>query len=255
MLLAVDIGNTNITLGVYECEKLCFTSRLATDRKRMEDQYAVEIRDILALYDVECSQISGAIVSSVVPPLTRSIVRAVARLCPVEPLVLGENTRTDLCIKLDDPSQTGADLIAVSVAAKALYPLPNVVCDLGTASTITVLDKDGNMLGGIIYPGMRTSLDALVANTAQLPLVSFEAPERIVGRGTVEAMQSGLVYGAAALLDGMLERVEEELGMPVTAIATGGLAELVIPHCKKKLEYSDNLVLEGLRMIYQMNTK
>lgn len=253
MLLTVDVGNTNITLGAYKGDTLRFTSRLATDRKRMEDQYAIEIRDILSLYGISSGCFSGGIISSVVPPLTSSIAGAIKKATGVTPLIVGPGVKTGLNIRIDNPAQLGADLVAVSVAANAKYPSPNVVCDLGTASTISVIDSDGNMIGGVIYPGVRTSLDALVANTAQLPLISFDAPSRVVGRNTIESMQSGLVYGAAALLDGMLERIERELERPVTAIATGGLAHRIIPLCTRKFILEENLVLDGLKLIFERN--
>lgn len=253
MLLAFDIGNTNITMGAFDGEELVFTSRLATDTSRMEDQYAVEIRDVLDINGCDSSLIDGAIISSVVPPLTNSIKNSVKKLLKVDALVLGPGVKTGLNIRIDNPAQLGADLVAVSVAALAKYPCPNVVCDLGTATTLSVLDKEGSMIGGPIFAGVRTSFNALVANTAQLQQVSFEAPARVIGRNTIDSLQSGMIYGTAAMLDGMLDRIEDELGMPVTAIATGGLAPDIIKHCKREFEYSDNLVLEGLRIIYMKN--
>lgn len=253
MLLAFDIGNTNITIGAFDGEDLVFTSRLATDTSRMEDQYAVEIRDVLDINGCDSSLIDGAVISSVVPPLTYSICNAIKKFLKIDPLVLGPGVKTGLNIRIDNPAQLGADLVAVSVAALAKYPCPNVVCDLGTATTISVLDEKGNMIGGPIFAGVRTSFNALVSNTAQLQQVSFEAPTHVIGRNTIESLQSGMVYGTAAMLDGMLDRVEEELGQSVTAIATGGLAPEIIKHCKRHFEFSDNLVLEGLRIIYMKN--
>jgi len=253
MLLAIDIGNTNITFGGFAGDDLRFTARAATDRTLTADQYAVLLKSLM---DLKCEgeyTIERAVISSVVPPLTTIIAGAARTLWGVEPLIIGPGVKTGLNILIDDPAQTGADLVAVSVAAKALYPLPNVVCDLGTASTITVLDKDGNMIGGVIYPGIRTSLEALVSNTSLLQSISLEAPSRIIGRSTAECMQSGMIHGAASLLDGMLERIEEELGMPVTAIATGGLSPAVIPNCKRRFEYSENLILLGLKIISDKN--
>lgn len=253
MLLAIDIGNTNITLGAFDGDELRFTSRLATDGNRTEDQYAIEIKILLELYGLEPEQIHGAIVCSVVPHITRYIARGINRLFNIDPLILGPGVKTGLNIVIDNPAQLGADLVAVSVAAKAKFPLPNAVCDLGTASTVSVLDAKGNMQGVIIYPGLRTSLNALVANTAQLPQISFEKPARVVGKNTIESMQSGLVYGAAAQLDGLLMRIERELGQSVTAIATGGFSQSIVQNCEREFLFAENLVLEGLKIIWDKN--
>ena len=253
MLLAIDIGNTNITLGGYRGDELSFTARIATDRSLTSDQYAAQLSDMLALNGVSADSFSGAIISSVVPPLTSALSLAVKRIINVDALAVGPGVKTGLNILIDNPAQTGADLVAVSVAAKAKYPLPSVVCDLGTASTITVLDRNGNFIGGVIYPGVRTSLNALVEKTSLLQVISFDAPSRVIGRSTAECMQSGVIFGAASLLDGMLERIERELGEPVTAIATGGLSRSIIEHCDRKFEYCENLILEGLKIIYEKN--
>ena len=255
MLLAIDIGNTNITVGVYDGENLTFTARMATDLNRTGDQYAVEFMGIFALNQCDVSEINGSIVSSVSPAVTSPICQAVEKVVGITPMVVGPGMKTGLNIAINDPAELGADLLAVSVAAFNLYPLPNAVCDLGTASTISVVDKDGKMIGGIIYPGIRTSLMALVNNAALLPEIGYEAPKRVVGRNTIESMQSGLILGAACLLDGMLDRIEEELGMPLTAIATGGFSAEVVRNCKREFVHDDNLVLEGLRILYHKNKK
>lgn len=254
-LLAVDIGNTNITLGLYEDETLAFTARLATDLNKTGDQYAIDLMGIFMLHHCETAQMDGAIISSVSPSVTHPVRAAVQKVTGLSAMLVGPGIKTGLNIAINDPAELGADLLAVSVAALHHYPLPNAVCDLGTASTISVLDKDGRMIGGIIYPGIRTSLMALVNNAALLPEISYAPPKRVVGRGTIESMQSGLILGAASLLDGMLERIEEELGMPVTAIATGGFAPDVVRNCKREFLLDDNLVLEGLRILYGKNRK
>lgn len=253
MLLTIDIGNTNITLGAFKDRELVFTSRLATDHKRMEDQYAIELRDILDINGAEISDFDGAIISSVVPSVTVCIKKAVYKLLGIDSLIVGPGIKTGLNIKIDNPAQTGADLVAVSVAALEKYPCPNIVCDLGTATTITVLDRVGNMIGGCIFPGVKTSLNALVSNTSLLQQISFEKPKHTIGKNTVECMQSGMILGTAAMLDGLIDRIEEELGEKVTAIATGGLSTIIVPHCKREFIYSDNLILEGLRIIYEKN--
>ena len=253
MLLAIDIGNTNTTLGVFAGEELLFTARLATDHSRTSDQYAIELMMTFQINRQSVDVLDGAIISSVVPSLTSCMADAIFKLCSVTAMVVTPGIKTGLNIRIDNPAQLGADLVAVSVAALAYYPCPNVVCDLGTASTITVLDRNGNMLGGAIYPGIRTSLNALVGNTALLQSISFDAPAHVIGRNTTECMQSGMLYGAAALLDGMLMRIERELGEPVTAIATGGLSRSVIALCERPFIYNENLILDGLRIIFDKN--
>lgn len=253
MILALDIGNTNITIGVYDGKTLKFVSRMATDRARMEDQYAIELRDILDTYGVNIADVEGSIISSVVPPLTTYIKRAIARLTGTEPICVGENTKTDLKICLRHPETLGADLIVGCVAAIALYGCPCIILDMGTATTFSVLDKDKNMLGGCIMPGVGISLDALTKRTAQLPGISLEAPGHVIGTGTIDSMRSGVIYGTASMIDGMCERIEAELGTPCQVIATGGLAKEVITQCKREILYCDNLLLEGLRMIYDKN--
>ncbi len=255
MLLAVDIGNTNITVGVYDGDNLNFTARIATDPNRTGDQYAVELMGIFNLYSCDRTQLDGAIVSSVTPAVTHAICDAIQKTVGVEPLIVGPGIKTGLNIAINDPAELGADLLAASVSALHKYPLPNAVCDLGTASTIFVIDKDGKMIGGIIYPGIRTSLMALVNNAALLPQISYGTQKRVIGRNTIECMQSGLILGAASLLDGMLDRVEEELGMPVTAVATGGFSADIIRNCKRDFILDENLVLDGLKILYEKNKK
>lgn len=255
MLLAVDIGNTNITLGAFKGEYLIFVSRLATEKSFTSDQYTIWLKGILEINHADTSDFRGAIISSVVPQLTNLFSVSIETLTGVKPLIVGPGVKTGLNILIDDPSTLGADLAAVSVAAKQHYPLPNVVCDLGTASTITVLDRSGSFIGGIIYPGVRTSLNALVDNAALLQSISFDSPKRVIGRNTAECMQSGVIIGAAALLDGMINRVEQELGEKVTAIATGGLSKAIIEYCERDFVYAENLILEGLRLIYEKNRR
>ena len=253
MLLAIDIGNTNITIGMFEGERLVMESRLATDRKRTSDQYAIELMDILRLNGVQTSDIDGAIISSVVPELTSPIKDGIRKLVPVRPLVVGPGIKTGLNIKTDNHSQLGADLVAAAVAAIENYRLPCIVFDLGTATTISVIDETGSFTGCIIAAGVATSIDALSSRTAMLPHISIEAPPKVIGTNTPDCMRSGAVFGAAAMLDGLAERIERELGVKASLVATGGLAREIIKHCYKKVEFSDNLLLEGLRIIYDRN--
>lgn len=255
MLLAADVGNTNITLGVFEEETLKFTARLATDTKLTGDQYAIAVKDVLALNGVGSFDIEDAVICSVVPSVTTALTAAISKLFSIVPLIIGPGVKTGLNIKIDNPGQLGADLVAGAVAALHEYTMPCVVIDMGTATTISVLDENGSFLGGSIAAGVRLTLKALATNTAQLPEISISAPQKVIGTNTADCMRSGLIFGAASMLDGLLGRIEEELDMNVTVVATGGLSREVIPLCKKDIIYNENLLLDGLRYIYEKNTQ
>ena len=255
MLLAADVGNTNITLGVFEEETLKFTARLATDTKLTGDQYAIAVKDVLALNGVGSFDIEDAVICSVVPSVTTALTAAISKLFSIVPLIIGPGVKTGLNIKIDNPGQLGADLVAGAVAALHEYTMPCVVIDMGTATTISVLDENGSFLGGSIAAGVRLTLKALATNTAQLPEISISAPQKVIGTNTADCMRSGLIFGAASMLDGLLQRIEEELDMTVTVVATGGLSREVIPLCKKDIIYNENLLLDGLRYIYEKNTQ
>lgn len=253
MLLAIDIGNTNITLGLFEDSYLCLTGRIATDTKKTADQYAIEIKGILSLHGASYEDIEDCIISSVAPVVGNAVSGAVAMLCDTVPLMLGPGVKTGLNIKIDNPAQLGSDLAAGAVGALAEYNMPCIVIDMGTATTISVLDKNGSFLGGAIAAGIKLTLDALAKGTAALPSISMESPKSVIGHNTVDCMQSGIVYGTAAMIDGMIERIEEELGEESTVVATGGLAREVINYCKHDIIYNENLLLDGLRIIYEKN--
>ena len=253
MLLTVDIGNTNVTLGAYDSDALVFTARLATDPRWTDDQYAVEINNVLYLYNQELGDIEDCIIASVVPSVGRSISNAVSKLCHIVPLMLGPGVKTGLNIKIDNPAQLGADLVAGAVGAIDAYTMPCVIIDMGTASTISVLDKNGTFLGGVIAAGVGLTLKALTENTSLLPSIQIEAPPSVIGSNTVECMQAGLVYGTAAMIDGLLEMITEKLGENPTVVATGGLSKEIIAHCKFDIIYNENLLLDGLRAIYEKN--
>ena len=250
MLLALDVGNTNVTIGVYDGEELLFVSRMATDSARMEDQYAIELLDILGLHKVDREAITGAVLSSVVPKLTEYISAAVKRIFGFRPLVVSYESLEGLKISIRHPETTGPDLIAGYVAAKELYGCPCIVIDMGTATTITVIDKEGALLGGGIVPGVGISLDALTSRAALLSSISLDTPAHVIGRDTVECLQSGMVYGTTSMLDGFCDRIEEELGYPCRVVATGGLAGQVVRCCRRRVELSDTLLLDGLKLIY-----
>lgn len=263
MVLAIDIGNTNIVMGCIGMEdgNIRFVARLATDPLKTEDQYSVEMKNILQLYGIDLAAIDGGIISSVVPPLSNTLKAAVSKIIHRPPLVVGPGVKTGLNILMDNPAQLGSDLVVNAVAALAQYKPPLIVIDMGTATTISVVDAKGNYIGGCIYPGVNISLAALSSRTAQLPGISLERPRHAIGKNTIDCMRSGVIYGSAAMVDGMIDRFEQELeqsapaGMapPATTIATGGISQFIVPHCRKKVVYDADLLLKGLYLIYKKN--
>lgn len=256
MLLVVDVGNTNINIGAYSGDELVFVSRISTDRSKTRDQYAVELKSIFALYNADLLSFSGSIVGSVVPELTYELCEAISVLTHTEPVTLSPGIRTGLNIKTDNPAEVGADLVAGAVGALTQYEMPCLVLDLGTATKISVLDKNGAFLGCTIAPGVSISLDALSSRTSQLPSIRFKAPTCVIGKNTVDSMQSGTVFGVASMLDGMCDRIEEELSENIsTVVATGGLSGDIVKCCKREVITNRNLILEGLKAIYYKNKK
>jgi len=254
MLLAIDAGNTNLTLGVFEGDTLCLRARLATDRSLTPDQLAMQLMDVFRLYHADPAACGDAVIGSVVSELTASLAEAARKLTGRGPLVLAPGVKTHLNIRIDNPAQLGADLIATAVAAKALYPLPCLVADLGTATKIGAVGADGSFLGCSISAGVGISLEALAAHTSQLPRIAFRAPARCIGTNSVDSMQSGTVFGTACMIDGMIERMEQELGQPAASvIATGGLAREITAHCRREIVLNEDLVLLGLKEIYRKN--
>lgn len=253
MVLAVaDIGNTNITLGIYEDGTLTLVSRICTDPNKMSDQYAAEIHGILELHGKE-PRADGAVICSVVPKLTRPLVKAMKLCFGADPIVVGPGVKNGLDIKTENPTHTGADLVASAVGALAEFETPLIVFDLGTATKATVLTEGSKFSGGVILPGVGIAQDALAERTAQLPHIGIHRPDRVIGTGTVECMQSGAVYGTAAMMDGLAERIEEELGQKCTIVATGGLSEEIVPCCRREMIHRPNLILDGLKAIYEKN--
>ncbi len=255
MLLAIDIGNTNIVFGCFDGEEILFRERAATSQRSTPLEYAAVIRTALQLHGFEAASISGAIISSVVPTVTSTMKRAVEKLVDVRVMVVGPGIKTGLSILIDNPAQLGSDLVVGAVASMNEYPLPQIVIDLGTATTFSVINEKRDFLGGIILTGMAVSADALTSKTAQLPKIAFEAPKRVIGTNTVDSMKSGLMFGTASMIDGMIDRIEEELGTACTIISTGGLAGTVTPLCKHDIILDDDLLLKGLRIIYNKNNK
>ena len=254
MLFAFDVGNTNITIGGYNGNDLAFTTRIASDTRLTADSYAVAVEGVLRLRGATIGENDDCIVCSVVPSITRALTKALRLLCKKEPLVLGPGVKTGLNIKIDNPAQLGADLAAGAVGAMASYKLPCVVIDLGTATTLTVINSKGEFLGGAIAAGVKSTLDALTENTAQLNPVAIEVPKKIIASNTAECMKSGLIVGAAAMIDGLVDRMEEELGEKfASVIATGGLSEAVVSCCKREIIIDKNLLLDGLKIIFHKN--
>ncbi len=253
MILAIDIGNTNIVIGCIENEKSLFIERLSTVRTKTEIEYAVDMKTLLDIYKIKPTDIEGGIISSVVPQITNIARLAAEKILHKKVMVIGPGVKTGLNILLDQPGQVGADLVAAAVAGIAGYPVPQIIIDMGTATTVTVIDGTKACLGGMILPGVRVSLDALTANASLLAGVSIDAPKKVIGRNTIDCMQSGIVYSSAAALDGIIDRIEEELGSKTTVVATGGLAKKIVPHCRREIILDEDLLLKGLRIIYEKN--
>lgn len=253
MVLTIDIGNTNIVLGEWEGDRLKFVSRIETEKSITEDSYAVRLKNILELYGVQYEKIEGSIVSSVVPQVTGAIVYAVGRLTGKKPLIVGPGIKTGLNIRIDNPAELGSDIVADAVGAISKYPKPIIIFDMGTATTISVIDVEGCFLGGAIFPGVRTGFNALSEGTSLLPHIGFEPPRDIIGRNTGECMRSGAIYGTASLVDGMSEQIEQRLGQKCTIVATGGNSAYIAPYCRSKAVCDSNLLLEGLIRIYRRN--
>lgn len=253
MILTFDIANMTTLIGGFVDQKLRFTCRCASDCTRTEDEYVLLIRDLLSMYDVNWAEVEGSILSSVVPSLRTIICRAVERLTGKRVLVVGPGLKNGLNIRIDDPSELGGDMVINSVAALAKYPKPIVIFDMETATTMSVIGRDGAYLGGALIPGIRVSVDAMSASAAQLPYITLTPPEKLICSSTVSCMQSGAVYGCAATVDGLSGGVEQELGEVPTIVLTGSYASLIAPYCRKKIHLDENLQLDGLRLLYEKN--
>lgn len=255
MILTIDIGNSNIVLGGVEGDSIAFEARLRTDATKTSDEYCIDLKMILDVYKTAPEDIEGAIIASVVPQVLNSMQTAIKKLTGKSSLVVGPGLKTGLNIKIENPAQTGADLVVGSVAALREHKPPLIVIDMGTATTVTVLDENGAFIGGCICPGVKISLDALTERTALLPGLQLDQPKRAIGRNTFECMRSGVMLGSACMLDGLVERMEEELGQKTTVIATGGIAKFVIPMCRTPMIYDKDLVLKGLAALYRDNKR
>ena len=255
MILAIDIGNTNIVIGCIEGKECAFVERLSTVRTKTELEYAIDIKNVLDIYHIERELLEGGIISSVVPQITTVAKLAVEKILKKEPLVVGAGIKTGLNIQIDNPVQLGSDLVVDSVAGIAEYPVPLLIFDMGTANTVCVIDKNRNYVGSMIYPGIEVPLNSLTANASQLGGIGIEVPEHIIGKNTIDSMKSGMIYSSAAAIDGIIDRLSEELDGEVTVVATGGLAGKIVPHCRRNIILDDDLLLKGLEVIYRKNRK
>ena len=255
MILAIDMGNSNIVVGGIDSDRVYFEERLTTDRSRTNLEYAIYIKNILEIHGIDISRIEGTIISSVVPPLNNTITTAIKKITGKAPMLVGSGMKTGLNIIMDNPKTTGSDMIVDAVAALREYPAPLIVIDMGTATTMSVIDPAGNYIGGVILPGLSISLDTLSSRTAQLPQISLETPGKVIGKNTIDCMRSGIMYGTASMIDGIIDRMEAELGQETTVIATGGLSRFVMPLCRHDIIIDNALLLKGLFILYQKNRK
>ncbi|WP_136607580.1 type III pantothenate kinase [Paenibacillus dokdonensis] len=254
MILVIDIGNTNIVLGIYKRRELLHHFRLSTIRHSTSDEYGVWFHNLFHMSGIPVSDIQGVIMSSVVPPMVHIIEEMCRKYIHKQPLMVGPGIRTGLNLRSENPREVGADRIVNAVAAVDLYKGPLVVVDFGTATTFDCIDEKGNYLGGAIVPGIGIATEALVQRASKLPRIELEKPKKVIGRNTVHAMQAGIIFGYAGQVDGIVKRMKEEMDAPhLKVVATGGLAELIASESEAIDEVNPLLTLEGLRLIYERN--
>ncbi len=254
MLLLFDVGNTHVTLGGYAGDEHLFTARVASDRHKTEDEFAMIIESVLRIHGYGLEDVEDGAISSVVPVVTQGLDRAFQILWHKRMMAVTSSLDLGIKIIMDMPaSQLGKDLIVDAVGAKSQYPCPILIFDLGTATTCSVIDADGNYRGGMIAPGLGISVEALGARTAQLPQISLDEPAQLIGTNTKNCIRSGIMYGQAGMIDGFIDRLEEKIGSPCTSVLTGGLAGIIAPLCRRKLILNENLLFDGLRVLYARN--
>ena len=253
MLLTIDIGNTNLTLGLYEGDKLGAHWRLATDHNRMPDEYGLQFLGLLQNAGKTLDEITGVSLASVVPPLTGRVIQACREYLKQEPLVVDAGIKTGIKVRYEDPRAVGADRVCDAVAVMKLYGGPACVVDFGTATTFNAITKDGEYLGGAITAGINLAAEALYTRAAKLPRIDLQMPPSVIGRNTIHAMQSGLLFGYVSMVEGMVARFRSELGSDMKVIATGGLAEVVAKETKVINVIAPWLTLDGLRLIWELN--
>ena len=254
MILAIDMGNSNIVVGGIDDKRTYFEERITTDDRKTSLEYAIMLKNILEIHRVKRGEIEGSIMSSVVPPLNAPLSSAVKKITGRRLLLVGSGMKTGLNIKMDNPKAVGGDRIVAAVAAIARYEGPIIIIDMGTATTMDVVDRAGNYIGGVILPGVKVALNSLVSNTAQLPRINLDVPRRVIGKNTVECMRNGIMLGNAAMLDGLIDRMEAELGETATLVSTGGMARFITPLCRHSITYDPDLLLRGLLILYRQNT-
>ena len=255
MILAIDVGNTNIVLGMIENGEILNVVRIHTDLRETGTEYAIKLRQVTDFYGIDLKSFEGAIISSVVPPVTESLRLAVESLIGKKPRIAAPGMKTGMNVRIDDPSTMAGDLVVGSVAAIACYGAPLIVIDMGTATTMVLIDNEGSYRGGAIIPGIKLSYGALSSGTSLLPDIAILPPKKVIATNTVDSMRSGAVYGTAAMLDGMIDRMEKEIGYPCTVVATGGLARTVVQNCSRDIIYDADLLLKGLWVLYDRNRK
>ena len=253
MILAIDVGNSNIVFGSIENGDICKIIHMHTDQEYTAEEYGIKLRQLLDFYGIDAKGFEGAIIASVVPPVTGALKKAVKELTGLDCMVVGPGMKTGMNVRIDDPGTLAGDLVVGSVAAMACYGTPVIVLDMGTATTIVAIDENSNYLGGAIVPGVNLGLQALSAGTSLLPDIAFAAPKKVIATNTVDAMRSGAVYATASMIDGMIERMEAELGRECKVVATGGLSQTVVPYCKREIVCDDDLLLKGLWVLYEKN--
>lgn len=253
MILAVDVGNTNIVFGCIENGEILNIVRIHTDDRETAAEYAIKLKQILEVQGFDVRGFENVIVSSVVPAVTQALIEATKILTGKSPIVIGPGIRTGMNLRVDDPSSVAGDLVVGSVAAMAYYGTPCIIVDMGTATTIVLVDKDRSFRGGAIIPGVKLSYNALAAGTSLLPDISIVPPAKVIATNTVDCMRSGAVFSTAAMVDGMIDRMEDELGEKCVVVATGGLSSSIMPYCRHDIICDDNLLLKGLWYLYQKN--
>ena len=255
MILLIDVGNTNVTIGACENNEIKASWRMTTNKDQTSDEIGVTLRNFFTYNEIDIANIEGTIISSVVPPIMYSLTHAVRKYIGTEPIIVKSTSKMGLTIKVDNPKEVGADRLVNAVAAIKKYKAPLIIVDFGTATTFCTINKDNEYLGGVILPGVKISLNALVEKTAKLPRIEIAKPETIIGTNTVSSMQAGMYYGYAGSVDNIVTKIKEELGEDATVIATGGLARMIAKEAKTIDTIDSELTLEGLKIIYDNETE
>ena len=255
MLLAIDVGNSYTSIGLFDKDQtLRFVASVDTDSRKTADQISLDLMNLFTLYQYDYREVTGAILCSVVPPLNFMMEKALTRLLGRPPMVVGPGVKTGLNIRLSNQTQVGADIVADAVSALEKFKPPIITIDMGTATTIGVITEGRNYEGGMLLPGVNVSLEALSRRAAQLPDISLQHPKSLIGKTTEDCMRSGIVYGTAGMIDGIVDRIREEFsGRKVTVVATGGNAPVIVKYCRNEIIYDKYLLMEGLWTIHQKN--